>query len=184
MISILRLGHRLPRDVRITTHCALVGRAFGATAFYYAGQHDQGIEKNVTQMNKRFGGSFSVIYLDHPITFVKEQKKEGVLILHLTMYGLAFQHVLKTITVKKQQNVLVIIGSEKVPPEYYQLADYNLSVGNQPHSEVAALALVLDRYFDGKEFDQSLSGGEYSILPTARGKNVVPSKEKPFKRGL
>ena len=30
MINILRLGHRINRDKRITTHVALVSRAFGA----------------------------------------------------------------------------------------------------------------------------------------------------------
>ena len=30
MITILRIGHRISRDKRITTHVALVARAFGA----------------------------------------------------------------------------------------------------------------------------------------------------------
>jgi tRNA (cytidine56-2'-O)-methyltransferase len=30
MITVLRIGHRLGRDKRITTHVALVARAFGA----------------------------------------------------------------------------------------------------------------------------------------------------------
>ena len=30
MINVLRLGHRIGRDKRITTHVALVARAFGA----------------------------------------------------------------------------------------------------------------------------------------------------------
>ncbi|MHC1589292.1 MAG: RNA methyltransferase, partial [Methermicoccaceae archaeon] len=33
----------------------------------------------------------------------------------------------------------------KVPREVYELSDYNVAVGNQPHSEVAALAVMLDR---------------------------------------
>ena len=30
MITVLRIGHRISRDKRITTHVALVARAFGA----------------------------------------------------------------------------------------------------------------------------------------------------------
>ena len=30
MINVLRIGHRISRDKRITTHVALVSRAFGA----------------------------------------------------------------------------------------------------------------------------------------------------------
>ena len=44
MIEVVRLSHRLPRDIRITTHCALTARAFGATKFIYGGQKDKGCE--------------------------------------------------------------------------------------------------------------------------------------------
>ena len=100
------------------------------------------------------------------------------------MYGQDFSSALPMIS-NKDHDLLIIIGGEKVPPEYYQLADYNLAVGNQPHSEVAALALLLDRIFQGKEFSTPLSGGMLEILPQERGKKIVPkTKEKPFKRAL
>jgi len=38
MIEILRLGHRKKRDARLSTHVALVSRAFGASKIYYSGQ--------------------------------------------------------------------------------------------------------------------------------------------------
>ena len=46
-ISVLRLDHRLPRDERITTHVALVARAFGASEMIYTGQYDSGLEKSI-----------------------------------------------------------------------------------------------------------------------------------------
>ncbi|MCL2143761.1 MAG: tRNA (cytidine(56)-2'-O)-methyltransferase, partial [Methanomassiliicoccaceae archaeon] len=39
--------------------------------------------------------------------------------------------------------MLVIVGAEKVPPEVYERSDHNISVGNQPHSEIAALSIFL-----------------------------------------
>ena len=33
-VSVLRIGHRLLRDDRITTHAALVSRAFGSDKIY------------------------------------------------------------------------------------------------------------------------------------------------------
>ena len=36
-VDVLRLGYRLGRDPRITTHLALVGRALGADRFLLAG---------------------------------------------------------------------------------------------------------------------------------------------------
>ena len=52
----------------------------------------------------------------------------------------------------KENKVLVIIGAEKVPHEVFELADFNISISNQPHSEIAALAIFLDRIFRGKQF--------------------------------
>ncbi|MCK7488956.1 MAG: hypothetical protein MZU79_00960 [Anaerotruncus sp.] len=52
---------------------------------------------------------------------------------------------------------MIVVGAEKVPPEIYQLADWNVAVGNQPHSEVAALAITLDRIADCEPLDRSFS---------------------------
>ena len=40
-VDVLRLGYRRGRDPRITTHLALVGRAFGADRFLLAGEEDK-----------------------------------------------------------------------------------------------------------------------------------------------
>ena len=65
-----------------------------------------------------------------------------------------------------------MVGAEKVPAEVYQLADWNVAVGNQPHSEVAALAVFLDRLFQGEELGQQFEGG-LKIVPSSRGKEVL-----------
>ena len=44
MIEVLRLGHRISRDKRISTHVALVARAFGASKIYYTGQKDKSMK--------------------------------------------------------------------------------------------------------------------------------------------
>ena len=40
-IEVLRLGHRVGRDPRITTHLALVSRAMGVKKFTLAGDKDE-----------------------------------------------------------------------------------------------------------------------------------------------
>jgi len=72
--------------------------------------------------------------------------------------------------------LLIIVGAEKVPPQIYEMADFNVSVGNQPHSEVAALAVFLDRYNVGNWSDKQFNG-KIEILPNNKGKKVV-SKDK------
>ena len=47
--------------------------------------------------------------------------------------------------------LLVVVGAEKVPWDVYEQAEYNVGVTNQPHSEVASLAVFLDRLFEGEE---------------------------------
>jgi hypothetical protein len=46
-ISVLRIGHRLVRDDRVTTHAALVARAFGADMIYMTGILDGSINDTV-----------------------------------------------------------------------------------------------------------------------------------------
>jgi len=68
------------------------------------------------------------------------------------------------------------VGAEKVPPEIYSLADWNVGVGNQPHSEVAALAITLDRLqaASGKDaLRTQFPGGERQIIPHTAGKEVI-----------
>ena len=65
---------------------------------------------------------------------------------------------------------MVVVGGEKVPPEIYQSADWNVAVANQPHSEVAALAIFLDRYFQGKQLDKKFQKAKIKIIPQERGK--------------
>ncbi len=169
-IEILRLGHRLPRDERISTHVALVARAFGASAIAYTGQHDAGLEDSVVRICGRWGGKFPVSYEKSAVSFIKSKKRDGFSIVHLTMYGMPVME--KMPEMKKQDKVLIIVGSEQVPAEIYQLADYNISVTNQPHSEVAALAITLDRMMEGKELTGLDFGGEISITPSERGKII------------
>jgi len=92
------------------------------------------------------------------------------IIVHLTMYGENLISGIKKIDKKK--DLLIIIGAEKVPPEMYHISDFNISIGNQPHSEVAALAIFLDRYTKG-EWINNKYDGKIEILPKNKGKKVI-----------
>jgi tRNA (cytidine56-2'-O)-methyltransferase len=163
MIEILRVGHRVSRDKRISTHVALVARAFGADRIVFSGQRDDDLIKNVNDVVERFGGPFEIIYERNWKKYLEERKKKGFKIVHLTMYGLPFREKINEV----RGDLVVVVGGEKVPGEIYRIADYNLGVTNQPHSEVGALAVFLDCYFKGKykEFK-----GKLRIKPSARGK--------------
>lgn len=168
-VAVLRIGHRPERDKRITTHVGLVARAFGAGEMLLDGR-DAHVEESLTDVAKRWGGSFR---LRADVSWKGEVirwKEAGGKVVHLTMYGSNLPGVIDDI--RKCDDILVVVGAEKVPAEMYDLADWNVAVGNQPHSEVAALAVFLDRLFMGKELLDEFEGG-LKIVPSPKGKQVL-----------
>jgi tRNA (cytidine56-2'-O)-methyltransferase len=168
-VSVLRIGHRLVRDDRVTTHAALVARAFGANRIYMTGI-DQSVSDTVASVSKRWGGEFKVEIVQDWKALTRAWKKEGGKVAHLTMYGINIDDAIGKL--RKEDKILVIIGAEKVPREAYDIADYNVAVGSQPHSEIAALAIFLDRVFRGKQLKKEHAGGKLKIVPAECGKQV------------
>lgn len=165
----MRMGHRPERDKRITTHVGLVARAFGASEMLLTGR-DEHIEESLTDASNRWGGSFR---LTSDVSWkgeVVRWKEAGGKVVHLTMYGSNLPDVIDEI--RGNDRILVAVGAEKVPADMYDLADWNVAVGNQPHSEVAALAVFLDRLFLGRELLADFEGG-LKIVPTPKGKKVL-----------
>ncbi len=144
-ITVFRYGHRIVRDKRVTTHCALVSRALGAKEMIYCGQEDNELFENIRRIDKKFGSDFKITYVDNYIKKLEELKKDNILV-HLTMYGQNIVDTVKQIKLAKtSKGIVLIVGSQKVPVSVYHISDYNASVTNQPHSEIAALAITLDR---------------------------------------
>ena len=164
MITVLRIGHRPERDKRITTHVALVARAFGADRIL-VDTRDPDLERNFSSTCGRWGGQ---IQIKTGVKHREEMKRFGGQIVHLTMYGEELEKGISGLDRKK--DLMVVVGAEKVPREVYELATINISVGNQPHSEVAALALFLYKY-RGDSMPQ-FPDGQMRIVPNPRGKTV------------
>ena len=177
-VVVLRLGHRPTRDKRITTHVGLVARAFGASGMVIGGVVDESLVKRLRMVCEVWGGKdFSVIDGVDPLEFVRGWKESGGLVVHLTMYGLDIDDVVDEIR-SANKDILVIVGSTKVPRIYYELADYNVAIGHQPHSEVAALAIFLDRLYEGRELKLIYPDAKIYVEPSPRGKKVVV-RERP-----
>ncbi len=174
-IIVLRLGHRPNRDKRITTHVGLVARAFGAHGIIISDVKDEKVENSIRKVCELWGGSYFEVKSGIPWRkVISEWKKKGGIVVHLTMYGENIQtsDVLERIK-RENKDILIVVGAEKVPREVYDLADYNVAIGNQPHSEVAALAVFLDRLYGGKELEREFPDAKIKIIPSPRGKKVV-----------
>ena len=168
-IEVLRIGQRLVRDDRVTTHVALVSRAFGASKILMHEVNPE-IKKTIFNINKTWGSTFEVEIIDNWKKVLKA-KKNSFKIVHLTMYGENIDSV--TDKLRQEEQILVVVGAEKVPREVYDIADYNVAVGNQPHSEVSALAVLLDRVLQGRQFLKKHENARKEIIPTKRGKKVL-----------
>ena len=171
--EVLRIGQRVIRDDRVTTHVALVARAFGASKIYMNEVNPE-IKETLDKINETWGGNFEIEFIDNWKKVIKEKKADSKKIVHLTMYGENVNDIAPEI--KKEEKILIIVGAEKVPREIYEFADYNVAVGHQPHSEISALAVLLDRVQDGKQFLTKFENPAREIIPEKNGKNVVINK--------
>ncbi len=144
-ITVLRLGHRKNRDIRVTTHCCLVARAFLADELILSGEYDPAIIETVRKVTLNWGGKLPIRHEPNWKKVLRLRKKAGALLIHLTMYGQSLAQKLPEIQkIAKRKHIIVIIGAQKVPTDVYKLSDFNVAVTNQPHSEVAALAIFLN----------------------------------------
>lgn len=170
-VWVLRLGHRHHRDERISAHCGLVARAFSADGIVYSGEKDVSLLNSIKKVVDNWGGPFEVKYEKNWRKIIRNWKGKKI---HLTMYGLPVQKKISEIK-KSNDDLLIVIGSEKVPGEVYHLVDWNISVTSQPHSEIAALSIFLNMFFEGKELNKNFKDAKIKIIPQDRGKKTISS---------
>jgi tRNA (cytidine56-2'-O)-methyltransferase len=163
MIKVLRLGHRLGRDDRISTHVGLTARQWGAEEVVFSGEKDEGMLESQRDIIERWGGDLEIRYEEN---WKDEIRDFDGLKVHLTMYGEKINEKEEELEERfGDENLMVVVGAEKVPRWVYTHVDYNISVGNQPHSEIAALAVFLDRIRDG-EIKEDFEGAEIEVEPS------------------
>lgn len=168
-VAILRLGHRPQRDQRVTTHVGLTARALGARGMFLA-SNDTGIVQSITDVKDRWGGEFFVENNVGWHSCIRRWKEAGGKVVHLTMFGINLPDVESDIL--NHEKILVIVGAEKVPGEVYHIADFNVAVTNQPHSEISSLAIFLDHIMGKQALNQQFPGAKVRILPCSDGKLV------------
>lgn len=174
-VMVLRWGHR-ERDKRLTTHVALTARALGASGTILSDVRDEKVKASIDKVVDRWGGPF-LFEMGKPWKqAVKEWKAKGGLVVHLTAYGENVQtsDVLQRIK-EAGKDVLVLVGSRKVPAGFFseEVSDFNVAIGNQPHSECSSLAIFLDRFLGGRGLSREFEGAKRRIVSQARGKKVV-----------
>lgn len=174
-VSVLRLGHRRERDKRITSHLGLTARAFGADEVILAGEEDDSALETWNSVSQRFGGNLRSRFEPKPMSWLRQFAKTGT-VIHLTMYGESWREV--TGEIPKDKPAVIVVGGTKVPAEVFSIADHNVSVGNQPHSEVSALGVFMESWLGPVEESSKFAGGQIEVVPSERGKKVVNHEEE------
>ena len=156
-VSVLRLGHRNVRDDRVTTHIALVARAMGADRIFMT-EVNNSIKTTMEEVISGWGGRyFDIEIIENWKAVAMNWKSTGGKIVHLTMYGVNIDSVADELR-ECDDNILIVVGASKVPRETY---------------EIAALAICLDRIFNGKELTKQFDDAKIRIVPSPNGKKVM-----------
>jgi len=172
-VVVLRLNHR-PRDKRVTTHVCLTARAFGANGVIIADTSAGEIVNKVNRLNRDWGNEFWVIDSLPTAQAIKLWRSMGGTTINLSMYGEDLRTVISDLYYIHYillKPILVIVGGAKVPSQIYEEADYNVSITDQPHSEIAALAVFLDKLVGGK-WPQHRNG-RIKVIPSLKGKGRI-----------
>ena len=136
----------------------------------YLAAYDKGVVESVGDVADRWGGTFFCEDKVKWRTCIRDWKEHGGKVVHLTMYGINLPDIIPEI--RSEEKLLVVVGAEKVPGEMYGLADYNVAVTSQPHSEISSLALFLDHLFSGTELKNEFSHAKIHIIPSKAGKRT------------
>ena len=81
-IEVLRIGQRVVRDDRVTTHVALVARSFGAQKVYMNEVNPE-IEDTISSINKTWGGNFKIEIISEWKKIIMEKKNAAIKIASL-----------------------------------------------------------------------------------------------------
>ena len=92
------------------------------------------------------------------------------------MYGEPFREAIPRM--RRDRPMVIVVGGAKVPGDVFKHCQYNIAVGNQPHSEVAALGVFLESLIGQIDESKHFQGGEIQVIPSLDRKKVMSPEEE------
>ncbi|MGC8496118.1 MAG: hypothetical protein ACP5MX_02845 [Candidatus Micrarchaeia archaeon] len=164
MISVLVVGKC---SYECSVNLAQTARAFGASEIIFVSKPDPRLKRNISLLNSKWGGSFSVGFARDYAEVVKA--KQSYKIIYLTRFGTPIS---KTIyAIKTYKNLLVVITTKEALAEILKIADFEVSLTTQPHSGSSALAVLLHMFYEGRELAMHFENAKYKIVPGDNAEN-------------
>jgi tRNA (cytidine56-2'-O)-methyltransferase len=161
MISVLVIGkNSYERNLDI----ALTARAFGASEVVYTSDKDQKLIRQIKNIVNKWGGVFSINFVKNWKKYIEEKKNYKT--IYLTMYGKSLNST--NSFVRDYKNLLIIVSSIDINKSIFQIADFNISITNQPHCEASSIAVFLHHFYEGRELAIHFENAKYKIVPSER----------------
>jgi len=165
MISVLVIGGY---DYTSILDMCLTARAMGASEMILTTKKNDKLVKYIHDLERKWGGRFRVGFvnnyktaLDNAVNYKK---------VYLTRYGVPLNKLAYTLNTYK--NIMLIVSPATTSPKLHNIADFNVSVTDQPHSSSAAIAVFLHEFYRGRELAIHFENAKYKVIPKEHGVSV------------
>ncbi len=156
MISVLVIGKGSYENCK---DLALTARAFGAQSITFTTRANKKLVSYIKRTNGRWGGKFEVCFdKDWRKAIERSRNYEKV---YLTLGGIPINKIIYRIRTYK--NVMLIVTLQNDERTFEGVADFNVSITNQPHSTISSVAVFLHMFYSGRELAIRFNNAKYKI---------------------
>ena len=165
-ISILAIGRY---DYSSSIDMCLTARALGASEMIFASKRDAKIIRYMSSLEKEWGGKFKISFVkSYKVALDNAVKSKKV---YLTRYGMPLSKL--TYILNTYKNIMLMVSSVKASSKIlHNIADFNVSVTDQPHCASAAIAVFLHNFYRGRELAMHFENAKYKVIPREHGISI------------
>ena len=165
MIIVLAVGRY---DHSSSMDMCLTARALGASEMIFAGTSDPHIARHLNNLQKKWGGRFKVAFAKSYKSVLSDATKYKK--VYLTRYGMPLNKL--TYMLNTYKNIILLVSSTEASSSLHGIADFNVSVTDQPHCSSAAIAVFLHSFYRGRELAMHFENAKYRVIPREHGVRV------------
>ena len=147
----------------------LTARALGASEIIFTSSKKEKLVRYAGRLERDWGGVFGVTFNhDYRKVLADANKYKKV---YLTRYGVPLPKLIYSL--KTYKNIMLIVSSVQASSKpLHEIADFNISVTDQPHCGAAAIAIFLHEFYEGRELAVHFKNSKYKVIPAEHGINV------------
>lgn len=161
-ISVLAIGRSTYEE---GLDLCLTSRALGASEITFIGKPNSRLIRYINNLNTNWGGKFKVSYAKSYQQVIKASVKYKT--IYLTKYGDPLQSHMYAL--KTYKNIVLVVSLKENLQAVHKIVDFNLSVSSQQHCAVAAIAIFLHEFYNGRELAMHFENAKYKMVPTDGG---------------